>query len=233
MEAINKQHVQLPNDMTVNENLTPQDLLIYVAIKRYMNKDTKEAFPSLQTICAKSGASINTVRKCINNLEAQDYFKIEKRGRQNYYIFSDYQKFEPFSYDFLDKEDLTFTEKAYIIASQQYMFKDEKGIGKISYTNSELSEKILSAANIDFSVRVEKLELETGSTVTFDQVLAVSDNGLKVGSDVANATVTGTVTDQARGKKIIVYKYKRKTGYHKKNGHRQAYTEVKIDKINA
>ena len=142
MEAINKQHVQLPNDMTVNENLTPQDLLIYVAIKRYMNKDTKEAFPSLQTICAKSGASINTVRKCINNLEAQDYFKIEKRGRQNYYIFSDYQKFEPFSYDFLDKEDLTFTEKAYIIASQQYMFKDEKGIGKISYTNSELSEKI-------------------------------------------------------------------------------------------
>ena len=82
-------------------------------------------------------------------------------------------------------------------------------------------------------VRVEKLELETGSTVTFDQVLAVSDNGLKVGSDVANATVTGTVTDQARGKKIIVYKKKKKTGYHKKNGHRQAYTEVKIDKINA
>ena len=82
-------------------------------------------------------------------------------------------------------------------------------------------------------VRVEKLELETGSTVTFDQVLAVSDNGLKVGSDVANATVTGTVTDQARGKKIIVYKYKRKTGYHKKNGHRQPYTKVKIEKINA
>ena len=38
---------------------------------------------------------------------------------------------------------------------------------------------------------------------------------------------------QGRGKKVIVYKYKRKTGYHKKNGHRQAYTQVKIDKINA
>ena len=82
-------------------------------------------------------------------------------------------------------------------------------------------------------IRVEKLDVEAGNAVTFDQVIAVSDNGLKVGSDVANATVTGTVTDQARGKKIIVYKYKRKTGYHKKNGHRQAYTEVKIDKINA
>ena len=82
-------------------------------------------------------------------------------------------------------------------------------------------------------VRVEKLDVETGSTVTFDQVLAVSDNGLKVGSDVAKATVTGTVTGQAKGKKVIVYKYKRKTGYHKKNGHRQPYTKVKIEKINA
>ena len=55
----------------------------------------------------------------------------------------------------------------------------------------------------------------------------------KVGADVASSTVTATVMDQGRGKKVIVYKYKRKTGYHKKNGHRQAYTEVKIDKINA
>ena len=68
---------------------------------------------------------------------------------------------------------------------------------------------------------------------TFDQVIAVSDNTLKVGADVANATVTATVMEQGRGKKVIVYKYKRKTGYHKKNGHRQAYTQVKIEKINA
>lgn len=82
-------------------------------------------------------------------------------------------------------------------------------------------------------IKVEKLDAEAGNTVTFDQVLAVSDNGLKAGSDVANATVTATVMDQGRGKKVIVYKYKRKSGYHKKNGHRQAYTQVKIDKINA
>ena len=82
-------------------------------------------------------------------------------------------------------------------------------------------------------IRVEKLDAEAGNTVTFDQVLAVSDNELKVGSDVASATVTATVMDQGKGKKVIVYKYKRKTGYHKKNGHRQAYTQVKIEKINA
>ena len=82
-------------------------------------------------------------------------------------------------------------------------------------------------------IKVEKIDAEAGQAVTFDNVLAVSDSGLKVGADVANATVAATVMDQGRGKKVIVYKYKRKTGYHKKNGHRQAYTQVKIDKINA
>jgi len=82
-------------------------------------------------------------------------------------------------------------------------------------------------------IKVEKLDAEAGSTVTFDQVLAVSDNGLKVGADVASSSVTATVMDQGKAKKVIVYKYKRKTGYHKKNGHRQAYTQVKIEKINA
>lgn len=82
-------------------------------------------------------------------------------------------------------------------------------------------------------IKVEKLNVETGNTVTFDNVIAVSNESLKVGADVANATVSATVMEQGRGKKVIVYKYKRKTGYHKKNGHRQAYTQVKIDKINA
>ncbi len=82
-------------------------------------------------------------------------------------------------------------------------------------------------------IYVEKLDAEAGSVVTFDRVIAVSDEGLKVGEDVANATVSASVVDQVKGKKVIVYKYKRKTGYHKKNGHRQLYTKVKIDKINA
>ena len=82
-------------------------------------------------------------------------------------------------------------------------------------------------------IKIEKIDAEAGATVSFDQVIAVSDGTLKVGADVASATVSATVMEQGRGKKVIVYKYKRKTGYHKKNGHRQAYTQVKIDKINA
>ena len=51
--------------------------------------------------------------------------------------------------------------------------------------------------------------------------------------DDAGATVEASVVEDGKDKKVIVYKYKRKTGYHKKQGHRQPYTKVKIEKINA
>lgn len=82
-------------------------------------------------------------------------------------------------------------------------------------------------------INVEKLAAEAGETVTFDNIVAVSDGSLKAGADVANATVTASVVKEGKAKKVIVYRYKRKSGYHKKNGHRQAYTQVKIEKINA
>ena len=83
-------------------------------------------------------------------------------------------------------------------------------------------------------IKVEKLGAEAGSEVTFDQVLLVGDKDLKVGNPtVAGASVKATVVSEGKAKKVIVYRYKRKTGYHKKNGHRQPFTQVKIEKINA
>jgi large subunit ribosomal protein L21 len=84
------------------------------------------------------------------------------------------------------------------------------------------------------TIKVEKLGAEAGSKFTFDQVLLVSGDDVKVGNPtVSGASVEATVVGDGKAKKVIVYKYKRKTGYHKKNGHRQQYTAVKIDKINA
>ncbi|MGI6106416.1 MAG: 50S ribosomal protein L21 [Lachnospiraceae bacterium] len=84
------------------------------------------------------------------------------------------------------------------------------------------------------TIRVEKLNAEADSAYTFDQVLAVGGDTLKVGTPtVEGATVQATVVGNGRGKKVIVYKYKAKKNYHNKKGHRQAYTEVRIDKINA
>ena len=82
-------------------------------------------------------------------------------------------------------------------------------------------------------ITIEKLGAEAGETVTFDQVIAVNDGSLKVADDVKNEKKNASVVKEGRGKKVVVYKYKRKTGYHKKNGHRQAFTQVKIEKINA
>ena len=66
----------------------------------------------------------------------------------------------------------------------------------------------------------------------FDNVLLVGGDTVKVGTPtVDGAKVEASVVSEGKGKKVIVYKYKRKTGYHKKNGHRQLFTQVKIDSI--
>ena len=84
-------------------------------------------------------------------------------------------------------------------------------------------------------ISIEKLEIAAGEKVLFDEVLAVSKDGdLKIGAPVVSGVnVEATVLEQGRGKKIIVFKYKPKKDYRKKQGHRQPFTKIKIDKINA
>lgn len=82
---------------------------------------------------------------------------------------------------------------------------------------------------------IEKLAGNEGESVTFDKVLLVSKDGkVTAGAPtVAGATVTGKVEKHGKGKKIIVYKYKAKKNYRRKQGHRQPFTKVVIEKINA
>ena len=82
-------------------------------------------------------------------------------------------------------------------------------------------------------VRVEKLDGEPGDPVTFDQVLMASDGeNIRVGKPFLEDTkVVGRITQQGKNKKILVFKYKRRKGYRKKMGHRQQYTQIKIDEI--
>ncbi len=80
---------------------------------------------------------------------------------------------------------------------------------------------------------IEKLPVEAGDSVTFDQVLAIVDGeNTKFGTPVVEgAKVEATVVKNGKGKKVRVYKYKAKKGYHKRQGHRQPYTKVEIGKI--
>ncbi|MFW6334775.1 MAG: 50S ribosomal protein L21 [Desulfosalsimonas sp.] len=84
-------------------------------------------------------------------------------------------------------------------------------------------------------VRVEKIAGNVGETVTFDRVLMISDGDeVSFGAPVVeNAAVRAKIVEQGRTRKILVFKYKRRKRYRRKQGHRQAYTAVKIDSISA
>ena len=81
-------------------------------------------------------------------------------------------------------------------------------------------------------IYIEKLDVEDGSDVSFDKVLVVGGDNLKVGAPyVKGAKVNGKAIKSGKSKKIIVYKMKPKKGYDKKQGHRQRYTKVQIDSV--
>ncbi len=81
-------------------------------------------------------------------------------------------------------------------------------------------------------VRVEKLDAEVDSTVVIDKVLLVGGDDVKIGTPtVEGAKVEAKVVAQGKARKVVVYKYKPKSGYHKKNGHRQLFTELEITSI--
>lgn len=148
MENNDKQFVIYPHpaNSEPQPDLDPKDKLIYVAIRRYMNKQTMEAYPSYATITKDTGAAAKTIKKCVDRLIEEKYLKTRKDGRRIIYKFNNKKQFEPYSYAFLDKPELTFTEKSYIIAAQQYMFKDEKE-GRVSYTNRDLAALIKMPEN--------------------------------------------------------------------------------------
>ena len=83
-------------------------------------------------------------------------------------------------------------------------------------------------------LKVEKLEGAVGDTIEFSEVLMVGGDAVKIGTPlVPSASVTGTIVEQGKDKKILVFKSKRRKNTRKLNGHRQLRTVLKIEKINA
>lgn len=85
------------------------------------------------------------------------------------------------------------------------------------------------------TIDVERLEANVGETVELGRVLMVADEGqVQVGTPVVDgASVSATVMDHDRGRKVIVFKYRAKQRYRRKSGHRQDYTRLRIDEIKA
>ena len=81
-------------------------------------------------------------------------------------------------------------------------------------------------------IYIEKIDAQVDSTVSFDVLLMGNGGDVKIGTPVVEGVkVEGKVVGQIRGEKIVVYKYKSKKNYRRKQGHRQPYTKVEITKI--
>jgi len=81
-------------------------------------------------------------------------------------------------------------------------------------------------------LRIEKLEAEVGQEVVFDDVLLVGEgDAIKVGSDIAESSIKAVITEQARDKKVVIFKKRRRKNYRLTKGHRQSFTAVKIGAI--
>lgn len=140
----NKQHVQVPDMDLTASGLKHIDPYVYACIKKYMNNTTKTAYPSISTLEKLSGIKRFKLEASINRLEAAGYITVTRKfGYSNQYTFSDYKKFEIFSYEFLDDNKLTPKEKAYIIVSQQYMYKKlDVNKGLITYSSTDMCNKL-------------------------------------------------------------------------------------------
>lgn len=133
--------IKLPSK-TNGQIVSPQALLMYVYIRSYLKDEKNYCWPSLKKLEIDSGISINTIKKYTQQLEDAGYLTIKKELRKRTYIFPDKkEKFEKFDREFLYNKELTYTEKAYLVANQRFMFK-ENGEGKIEYSQKEISEKI-------------------------------------------------------------------------------------------
>ena len=130
---MNKQHYQLPNSMKV----TAKDKYVYLMLKFYDGKEG--CFPTLETLSKNFGLDTKTIRTSINRLEKAGYVQIEQHGRKNYYQFTKYINFEPFSPEFMKSKEIPTCAKVYIAGIQQYMYKDVENLGKLSYTDCQIA----------------------------------------------------------------------------------------------
>lgn len=135
----NIQHVQVPS----HQDMTPDEKLVYTYLKRYMNGQTYEAWPSLPTLCKELKMAMRTLKSNLKSLENKNFIRIIKRpGKSSIYKFNRWIKFEPFSEEFLTDNKTSLDEKQYFICTQEHMFiNPDTHDGKISYSDSELARK--------------------------------------------------------------------------------------------
>ena len=139
-------HTEVPHELDNLKNshkLEHGDKIIYCAIRKYMNKDSRECFPAIPTIALTLQCSENKIKRAITRLIESGLIQKSKNGRKNCYYFPKTEfdrKFEMFTDEFV-KMDLPLNLKEYYMDIQQYLYDKESGVGKCSFSNAELSRR--------------------------------------------------------------------------------------------
>lgn len=139
-ENVSKQFVTVPNINLEKCGIEMSDVLIYAYLKKHYNRITKDSFPSFSLLAEESGISKPTVMKCVDRLEKAGYISINKIKKVNHYTFSEVNKFEIYSFDFLDDTTTSPKDKAYMVCMQQHMYKNpDLEIGKVTYSELDIA----------------------------------------------------------------------------------------------
>lgn len=175
-----------------NSKLEPKDLLVYVNIKRHDNPE-QHCYPSIDLIAKESHLANKTVQRCIKNLVENGYLLVEKKGKHNFYYFTDKKvNFEPFSEKFLDSKKMSSLLKSFFIAGQQYLWKDNPEYWKTTYSNRELANKInmphssvdkcfkeLSNMNALTTIKTDIIDQKSGQS-KIEKIIPYKDLGLMI-----------------------------------------------------
>lgn len=139
-------HTEVPNEISNlrdKNQLEHGDKIIYATIRRYMNKETRDCFPSINTIAVKLNCSKTKVLSAIKRLLDTELLEKHIDGRKNHYKFplTEFDKhFEMFTDEFLDS-DLPLNVKEYYMDIQPFLYGKETGVGKCSFSNAELARR--------------------------------------------------------------------------------------------
>lgn len=132
-------HVRKPTQMDID----PKDQLVYLYIRSFLNNETKLCNPGIGAIQKRFGISKDKIQESIQHLKESGWIETEPKGRGVNYIFKkDIEHYERFSNKFLENRDMSLTKKSILVALQDYMWRDDGELGKITFSDFELADKL-------------------------------------------------------------------------------------------
>lgn len=176
---MDNKHAQVPNQL-FNDTLEFGDKLVYAQIRKYVNKDTLQCYPRLDTIANDCQLSIKTVKSAVDRLEKAGLLTVYKRkGTSSIYKFHKLEDgFERFSEEFLNNKNISPKAKAYYIELQQHLYLNENTrTNDTTYSNAEIAKLLGLSVN---TVKKYNTELIRNDILHETQLMVKSDNGFCV-----------------------------------------------------